>query len=427
MKRWMNRAAALAATAAMVLVAACGGGTDKTKAHVRFVDASSGYSTLSMTIGSTSVAAGVAYGGTTNYIDVSPSDTDSSITSTGSATVLSSKTLSLSKDTYYTMLAYGKAGALTSVLLEDNNSSAASGKTYVRIINTAPDAGSLDVYLTGTSDTLAQSTTLQSAVAYGTMGSYNTITSGTWRLRVTATGSKTDVRLDVPSMAFSSTGVTTLVLSPGRGGVLVHALLLNQQSDTTVADNTQARLRVVAGVNGTSAITAKVAGTALMNAVASPTRTDYTLVSAGTQAVAVTSGSASAALASMTLVGGGDYTLLVYGPSGTPVAAAMEDDNTLPTTSSAGKLRLVHGVDGVTGNLALKTNFLLSADSVAPGKASAYFTQAASTTVRFDVSSSDGALSAYSSTGNEILSSGIYTLFMVGSAAAPVGILAPDR
>jgi len=165
----------------------------------------------------------------------------------------------------------------------------------------------------------------------------------------------------------------------------------------------------------------------LASGVSSPARTDYALVTAGTQAVAFKSNSASAALSSVSLAGGGDYTLLVYGPAGTPVATLIEDDNTLPTTTTAGKLRLVHGVDGVSGTLSLKVNFLLTADAVAQGKASSYFNQAASTTVRFDVSSSDGVLTAYSATGNEILASGIYTLFLVGNPASPTGILAPDR
>jgi len=414
----------------VALLSACGGGTDRTKAHVRLVNASSGYSSLSLTIGDTGIASSVAYGASASYGDADPDDTEADITRPGSAAVLETTSVALSKNNYYTMLAYGKAGSLATLLLDDNTSVPSSGKALVRVFNAAPDAGSVDVYLTASSDTLADATALQSGATFGTLGSYITITNGTWRLRVTAAGSKTDVRLDVSGLSFGSQSVKTLVLTPGRGGVLVNGLVLAQQGDITQADNTQARVRVVAGVSDSGSVTASVGGSTLMTAIGSPNLTSYSLLSAGTVAVAASADGAAASLTSATLAGGGDYTLLVYGTPSAPVAVLIEDDNSLPTDTTGAKLRLVHGVADVSSTIALSVDYEVTADAVAQGAASAYAATAASTAARFIVGagSSTALLNDNTtSTDRTLAASGVYTLFMVGDTATPVGILRKDR
>ena len=221
MRSWMKW---LAVALALAWLAGCGGGEDKTKAHVRLVNATSGYSSLSLVIGEDSVATGVAYGGSDAYADIKPQTDSADITRPGSATLLSTSSVTVAKDSHYTVLAYGKAGALATQLLTDDESTPSSGKALVRVINTASDAGSLDVYLTAQSDTLGEASALATQVAYGTLGDYITVNSGTWRLRVTAQGSKTDLRLDLGGLVVPSEGVTTLVITPGSGGVLVNEI-----------------------------------------------------------------------------------------------------------------------------------------------------------------------------------------------------------
>ena len=406
----------------------CGGGSDSaTKANVRLVNASKGYSTLSLSLNDSAVQTGVAYGGTAGYAQVDPSNTSAAVGSPSAASTLSSSTLNLSKKNYYTVLAYGKAGALSTLELDDNTGGAGSGKTLLRVINTAADAGALDVYVTGSSDSLSASTPSLSAQTYGSLSTFATINSASWRVRVTAAGSKTDVRLDLPAVNFASQAVLTLVLTPGDGGVLVHGLLLAQQGDVLGQANTQARVRVVAGVTGNGAVSAVLGGSALVNAVAAPAQTSYTLVNAGTLSLAATANGTAAGLGSVTLNGGNDYTLLVYGTPSAPVAVLLADDNSNPSDTTRAKLRLAHGLADVSGALSMKLNFVVLADGVTQGSASAYSLADASTTAQLTV---DGAGSGtlYSSAANlTLLANGNYTLFMVGSAAAPVALLSKDR
>jgi len=413
-----------------LLAVACGGGADRTKAHVRLVNATGGYSTLNLKIGDTTVSSSVAYGATADYDDVDPSQTEADISRPGSATVLSTKTVALAKNQYYTMLAYGDSGALASVLLDDNTGTPASGKSLVRVLNAAPDAGALDVYLTGSSDSLTDASALQSSAAYGTVGSFTLITSGSWRLRVTAAGSKTDVRLDVSALNFGSESVKTLVLTPGRGGVLVNALLLAQQGGIDAGTNNQARVRVVAGVDGGAAVSASVGGTTLMSAAGAPALTGYSTLASGTVAVAASASGTAASLSSATLEGGGDYTLLVYGTPSAPVATLIEDDNSLPSDSSSAKVRLVHGLADVGDTLTLLVDLQIEADGVGQGAASSPALVPASSTSRIRVTSSGGATlfnDDSTSTDRNFVANGVYTFFILGDSTTPVGVLKKDR
>lgn len=427
MRAWLNRMGLLAVMAAgLLLNLGSGGGEDRTKAHVRLVNAATGYSALALTVGDEAVTGAAAYGETAAYTDVDPGTRTAEVSRPGSATLLATSSVALSRDDHYTVLAYDKAGTLSTLLLDENAGAPDRGRALLRVVNTASDAGALDVYVTADSETLPESTPLQSGAAYGVLGSYATLNSGSWRLRVTAANSKTDLRLDVPAVALGSESAATLVLTPGRGGVLVNALLVVQQGGIVTVANPQARVRVVAGVSGGAAVTASVAGTSLMNAVPAPSLTGYALVTAGNAAtVAASADGVAAALTSAALVGGGDYTLLVYGAPAAPQAMMLADDNTLPLVASQARLRLVNGLADTTVATALRLDFVAVAEGVAQGAGSAYANVDNTTGSQLDVSA--GAAAVVSLTNRDLLANSTYTLFVVGPAASATGILRKDR
>ncbi len=416
-----------AALAAAVLLAACGGGADRTKTHLRLVNASAAYAALDLSVASQAVQTQVGYGATSGYVDVDPGTPTATLSSSGSPTVLVSFTPSLSKGQYDTVLAYGAQGALAQLVLDDNAGAPADGTTLLRVVNAAPDAGALDVYITGSSDALAASVPVQAGAALGTLGSWLTVNSATWRLRVTAAGSKADLRLDLGGLALSSRQLTTLVLTPGSGGVLVNALLLNQQGAITRLDGTQARVRVAAGVADGGAVSASVAGSTLMSGVGSPAVCPYALVTAGAQPVVVAVNGTALTTAQTTLAAGADYTLLVWGPAAAAQANWISDDNTLPTASGTARVRLVNGVASLATPIALTVDFLPLADGVAGGAASAYASQTASTTATVTITTSGSATPLFTAATQTFVAASNYSVFAVGAASAPVGILRKDR
>jgi Domain of unknown function (DUF4397) len=419
----------LALVAAALVLAACGGGTDRTKARVRLVNATSAYDKLDLGVDGTLRQGAVVYGDAAGYFEVDPGKTASTLSTPNSPTVLLSFTPDLSKDKYYSLLAYGALGALKQVLLDDNAGALDNNKTLLRVVNAAPDAGALDVYLTGSSDLLSASVPVATGAALGTVGAWLTVNSGTWRLRVAAAGSRTDLRLDLAAQVLSSKQLLTLVLTPGRGGVLVNALLLTQQADIQRQDNGQARVRAVAGLADAAAVSVRVGASSppLLNSTASPAVGLYSLVNAGAQNVAVSVAGQDLATPSFTLIPGADYTLLVRGTPGAGQVNWIEDDNRLASDSSQARLRLLNGLAGTGLPLSLTVDLVPIASNVQAGSASSDYANVAPTTTAKLVVTSPGLSKPFEAVDQSFVAGANYTLFLLGSPTAATGALRKDR
>ncbi|MFN7726102.1 MAG: DUF4397 domain-containing protein [Rubrivivax sp.] len=420
-------AAALGGVPLLGSLQACGGGTDTTKAQLRFVNATTGYPSLDLRVDDSTRFSAVAYGGSASYVEVDPDDTTSEVRRNGSTTTLLSTTPALTKNRHFTLLAYGAEGALKTVLLDENTSNPDSGKCKLRVLNAAPDAGTLDIYVTGTDEALSTAVATVSSAAVGTVGSYQTISSGTRRLRITGAGSKTDLRLDLPSFDFGSAQSATLVLTPASGGVLVNALWLVERDGLRANANTQARVRVAAAVADSATVAVTLAGSTLLGGSGSPVVGLYSLVTAASLTPTVVVNGSAVTAPAQTLAAGGDYTLLVYGAAATPQVAWLVDDNGLPSDSTQARLRLVHGLSDQAAALALSVDFLPVASDVALGAASAYAEVAVSSSSTFSVTASGVANAVYSATEVVLVAGSTYTLFITGSTASTRGVLRKDR
>lgn len=419
--RWM----AATAAALLTLLVGCGGGTDRTKAQVRLVNASTGYASLELRVDDEVRQSGVAYGGSADYVTAKPGKTFT-VYSPSATTSLLSFTPSVSENKYYSLVAYGRSGALKQILVDENNAQPDTNRSYVRVLNAAPDAGALDVYITGASDALEDSVAVQSAAAADTLGSFVTITSGTWRVRATVPGGKAaaDVRLDLSGISFGSKEVLTLVLVPGPSGVLVKALVLRQQGGLDVKASTQARVRVATGIKN---LGVSLDGSAVLAATGLPVVTSYAVVAAGTPTLAATvGGTAVAGLANPTLDPGTDYTLLVHGTAAAPVLAWIVDNNAPSTDTTKAKLRLVNGTAGYTGSLSMTVDGSPLGATVAQGLASAYVNQAATSTAVVAVAE-PSAGSVYSAIDRVFTAGGIYSVFVLGESGSASGVFRQDR
>ena len=429
-----------AAVITACLLAACGGGTDLTKAQVRMVNASAGYAQLDLRVDDQLRQGAVGYGAAEGYVEVSPGKAASTISSPSSATTLLSFTPSLSEKKYYTLLAYGPAGALQYQQLDENMGAPDTGRALLRVVNAASDAGALDVYLSGPTDDLSNVVPVQTGVAYNSAGSVATINSGTWRLRATAAGSKTDVRLDVPAVSLPSKQVATLVLTPSAGGILVNALVLVQQGSITRQDTALARVRLAAAVADSGVVGARVGSTNLVTILgsgavsASPSLDDYVLVPVGTSAPTVTVNGQALSLPAKTLDPGRDYTFLVHGLATAPLASWVDDDNRLPSNIALVKLRLINALADTALPLAMTVDGRPVAGAVGVGTASAYTlvppVAAGGTSGRLSVTATGVATPVYTSPSQTLTASGSYSVLVTGrqaSVAGATGIVRQDR
>ncbi|RVT52624.1 DUF4397 domain-containing protein [Rubrivivax albus] len=419
--------AVLLAGSALLLLA-CGGGEDRSKAQIRLINASVDHGALDLyDEQGRRLKAAVAFGGDAGYAEVDPDDADLDVTRAGSTTPLASPAPVLAEGDRYSLVAYSNGSSLATVVIDDNVGAPDSGKTRIRVLNAAPDAGALDVYLTAADVDLADAEPAQANAGAGTVSALVTADAATWRLRVTAAGDRDDLRLDLPALTLASRDVVTLVLTPGAGGVLVDALVLVQRAEVTLRAGTAARVRVVAGVTASGAVAASAGGVTLMNGTGAPAAGAYRLVPAGEAGASASVDGRAIDVPAAALTAGRDYTLLVYGPADAAVAAWMADDNRLPTVSGRAKLRLVHGLADVTDAIALTLDFNPVADGVAAGTASPSAQVDAVTTGALSVTA-PGRGSPLWQADDQVLAAGsVYTLFVVGAESTATGILRKDR
>jgi hypothetical protein len=427
-----RHAAALLLTG--VFISGCGksGGA----ADIRVLNVSVDYSSLDLYLdnGTTNTATitGTTYGTLTAYKGVAASAYTVEFTNGGVQNSLKSIDENLATGTFKTYVAYGDTGSFGVLEILENQDQPASGNTNVQIIDAAPDAGAVDVYLTNPSASIANSSPTFTGVAGGAIGSgFLTIPDGTYRILVTGTGTPADVRLDsVIGITFSNLEIASIVLSGTPGGVLVNAIVIPQQGTATPINNPYARVRAVAGIPSGSNLSASMGGTALLTSSAANTVSQYSLVQAGTQTLNLTLNGGALTPSSQTLTAGADYTVLVL--NGTSVAGTtttlISDDNRLPTTATHSKISLVNAMSSLGDPVTLNVNFTPVAEAIALGNASAS-SQVTSGTIDTEIDTVDAATSTtlYTNTLATLTGSGVYDLFMFGSAASPIAALHTNR
>ncbi len=138
-----------------------------------------------------------------------------------------------------------------------------SGKVKVRVFNAAPDAGTLDVYLTESTAALEDTIPTVTSTHGNSFGLYTTVDHRTFSLGVTAVNDKTDVRLDVEGFDLADKARVTIVLQPGPGGVLDIALISQYKGDVLTLKNTLAQTRLATGATHNAAVTASLGASKL--------------------------------------------------------------------------------------------------------------------------------------------------------------------
>lgn len=410
-------------------LAACGGGgggDNGGTAQVRVVNAARSYGALDFYIGGTLDASAVASQATSDYVSVEAGTYTTDFNRAGGATALNEQSRSFAADTAYTVVAFEQAGALSTFHLVENEAAPDSGKAKLRVVNVAPDAGAVDVYVTGNTDSLDDFSPAIAGVAGSSLSGYASVTQGTWRVRITGAGDKTDLRLDITGVSLANGDIASLLVMPSSGGVLVNGLVLKQQAGATTYVNTSARARLVAGAAANGSVAATLGGVTLSSGARSPLVGAYTLVPAGTLPLNVSVNGTAASAANVVAAPGADLTLLVYGPAASATVTPLTDDNR-PAASGKAKVRLVNVVNDLGSGLSLVADFTSLADNVQLGAASAYATPAAGTVSQIEVDSPLNASALYTTTDVTLQSGGVYTLFMLGSASAPGGVLRRDR
>jgi hypothetical protein len=416
---------------ALSVLAACGGGNDDENSghsNVRLLNLMSDLASIDLLADDTRWFSAAATDTITDYIEVDDDAFDLELRSAGASSTLLSSEQGFGKDLHYTLIAWGRAGAPRLWKLEEDQDSddIASGKGALRVFGATEDIGLLDVYLTAEATELADASAQFSGIGEGNATGYAEISAGTYRLRVTGNGDPDDLRLDLSGIAVTAATYSTLILTAGSGGTLVHASMLAQQGALNTQRNTKARLRFVAGVAGNPAVGASWGGSTIAGALTAPVVGPYALVNAGAQALELRINGATALSDSHALVAGADYTLVALGTTAVPALAWIGDDNRLPSASTRAKVRLIHG-DATLNAVTLSIDYGVVASDVAVGSASSFAVLTANDSARIDVTAASSSAAVYSATDVNLQAQGVYTLFVLGGNSTPTGVLRKDR
>jgi hypothetical protein len=432
----MRNVITVALLSVLALVAGCGGKGDSKggDAQIRLLNLSTGYSQLDLitnidqddTDVDKTQSSAVALNTVGSYATLAADTYTIKLKRTGSGSILRSFTgQALVGDTINTYVGYGEVGQFGALLIDDTQDAADAGSTKLGVANVS-SAGSVDIYLTDADTNLTDTTPVLSSVS-SSLVSLST-DSGTRRLRVTAAGDSTDVRLDVDSFALPDKGVGTLILTSSQGGTLASAVYLPQGGEPAQILNSKARLRgAVALANGANASVQAGGKTVLTATTAGVISSRYTLLDAGTVPVTLLVNGSAVTVPDLTLTAGADYTLLVWSDANGPRTSLIVDDNRLPSSGSAAKVRLLNGMSTLAAPLTLSVDFSPLIEGTPTGEASDPVETQSTSDSQFDVSNTSTAAAVLTRTGITLLPGSVYTFFMTDNGPTPIGVLRRDR
>ncbi|HET7811969.1 MAG TPA: DUF4397 domain-containing protein [Steroidobacteraceae bacterium] len=422
---------------ALLLLAACGGKGDDGDggdARVRLLNLSTGYSSLDLITNlddddddeDETQASAVALDAVSGYVTLDPDDYTIKLKRTGSGSILRSfGGEQLTEGAINTYVAFGEPGAFGALRLDDTQDEPDPGEHKLGIVNLST-AGALDVYLTDTDTDLDDTTPVVSS-AGASVVAFST-DSGTFRLRVTAAGDNTDVRLDLPAFQLADKGIGTLILTSSRGGMLANAVYLPQQGQPQKMNNTRARLRAAVGVANGAATSIQAGGKSLLSAAtAGVIANRYALLEAGAVPVTLTVDGTAVPVPDLELQAGADYTLLAWSNAAGPQATLVVDDNRLPSNSSRTRLRLLNAMSTLSAPLTLSMDFSPIIEGTLVGEVSDPVEVQSDTDHQFDLTNTSTAALVLTRTSITLQPNTVYTLFLTDNGATPLGVLRRDR
>jgi hypothetical protein len=410
---WATRLALTLSLSATAFLTACGGGGDgDSNAQVRLLNATRSYPQLDLSVNDKAINSKVAYASVGEYASVGTNATASRVSTSDTGTSISATTPTLAGGSNYTYITYGFAGAVRTTLLQETEAAPGANKAKLMVLNLAPDAGAVDVYLTTAANCALTTETAQASNVQGGFSSgYTQANSGTFRICATGYNKRSDLRLEIPAVTFDSDSVNVLVLTATEGGVLVNGITLVQKGAAKNFANTQSRVRTVAALANGGTVTSSISPTEpMLNAAISPLISDYVTTTAGAKTLSVVVDGTTTRSVTPTLGAGKDTTLLVWGDPTNPQLTVLDDDNRLPTVSGDVKVRLVNALP--TSGAGLNVAFGSVASNIASGSASTFSTTSSSTTgVQVDLTMPVGTI--YTNTALVFPANSVWTFFAV--------------
>jgi hypothetical protein len=212
--------AGMLALAPVFLMFGCGGGSTGTT--LRVLNASPDEATVQAILDGADLGPTLAYEANTGYQTVKSGSRQFAVEAVGTTTNLlpNNATLSLAGSTETTIIMAGFASSLQGMVLTDDNTEPASSTINVRVVNAAPNLGSVDVYIVQPGTTLSSVTPTLHNLNYATASDYVNLSTGSttgYEIFLTQVGT-TFTYLDTGPITFASGQNRTIVGLNGASG-----------------------------------------------------------------------------------------------------------------------------------------------------------------------------------------------------------------
>ena len=421
-------------------LAACGGSDDEGGGDpkIRLLNLSTGYSSLDLMTNIESdddddddsdvdQLEDVALDTVSEYVTLDPDNYTIKLRRSGSGAVLRSFTgEELVEDTINMYIAFGDVGQFGALRVDESLDDADPGEHKLHVANVS-SAGALDVYLTDEATDLDDTTPVLSAVSASV--TQLIADSGTYRLRATAANDTDDVRLDISNFTLDDAGVSTLIFTATRGGMLANAVHIPQQGQPTKHVNNKARVRAAVALANGAAATIDLGNTRLITtSTAGVIGSRYGLFDSGDLPVTLAVNGTAVPVPTVDLDAGADYTLMAWTSPDGPQISLINDDNRLPAGGSGmTKIRLLNGMSTLTSPITLTVDNSPLIEGILLGEVSDEEEVTAGTDRQFDVSNTLTAAPLLTRSSITLQGSGVYTFFMTDNGSTAIGVLRKDR
>jgi hypothetical protein len=196
--------------------------------RLRIVNVSPDAPSLALVVDGDTVASDVAYLGSSGYIQVPATGHVFQVADANASVTLIDQDVTVADGVDYTVLVRDTLANIKASVLTDDNGPPPAGTIRVRAIHGAPSLAHVDIYVTEPDADLTLTTPTASNIAFGDVLPYVNPNSGTYEIRVTATGFK-DVLIDGSFTVESSQVRTVIAVDAAGGGGPFDLLVLNDR------------------------------------------------------------------------------------------------------------------------------------------------------------------------------------------------------
>jgi hypothetical protein len=359
----IRNTALLSVLAAAALLTGCHNSNDDNgppapTASLRVIHASPDAPSVNVTKDNALIAPNLGYAGVTplgTYTAGTASLKVDAILPGGNVTVIGPANVTLAANTINTVLAVGKVGSATLaplVVTQPSTPISPLGSVRATVVHAAPNAPTVDVYVTAPTANLSVTPKLGTFSFGGQLGPA-TIPPGTYRIRVTPQNQPNTVVFDSGSVTLNVSDdlFIAAVQNTGPGTSPIGLVTANSAGSGQILDAaTPAQLRVIHASPDAPAVDVVVnnncAAPVLRN-VPFPAFSSYLSVPPATYNVKVTAAGNCGAVvidANLTLDAGKQYSVYATGPLASITPYVLTDDNR--SLATAAKVRIVHAAPG---------------------------------------------------------------------------------